>query len=81
MDTPEVFSQSVRQAFGLELKRLRETAGLTQEEMADKCSIHWTHVSRLERGERSIGLQTLFKFAVALGMKPHQLVEILEKLA
>jgi transcriptional regulator with XRE-family HTH domain len=41
---PDKFSPAQRKAFGRQLRRLREEAGLTQEQLAERCSIHWTHV-------------------------------------
>src|SRR3990170_4846090 len=38
--------------FGVRLKRLREAAGLTQEELASKAGLTAKAVSALERGER-----------------------------
>jgi transcriptional regulator with XRE-family HTH domain len=38
--------------FGTRLRRLRETAGLTQEELASRAGLTAKAVSALERGER-----------------------------
>jgi transcriptional regulator with XRE-family HTH domain len=38
--------------FGRRLRRLRETAGLTQEELAEKADLSAKGISDLERGER-----------------------------
>jgi putative transcriptional regulator len=39
------------ETFGLRLKRLREEAGLTQAELAEKIGLHRLGVSKLERDE------------------------------
>ncbi len=45
-----VFGQAV--SFGARLRRLREAAGLTQEELADRAGLSRKAISLLERGER-----------------------------
>jgi transcriptional regulator with XRE-family HTH domain len=39
-------------SFGVRLRRLRETAGLTQEELASRAGLTAKAISALERGER-----------------------------
>lgn len=51
----------------------RRKAGLTQEELADRCGLHRTEISLLERGGREPRLGTLVKLAEALGIPPGQL--------
>jgi transcriptional regulator with XRE-family HTH domain len=53
-------------AVGTALRTLREVAGLTQEELADKAFIHRTFVGRYERAERNVGILTIRKVLVAL---------------
>ena len=40
------------EAFGARLRRLREAAGLTQEELAERAGLAAKAISALERGER-----------------------------
>jgi len=40
------------EAFAANLRRVRETAGLTQERLAELADLHMTDVGRIERGER-----------------------------
>jgi len=51
---------------GLNLRRLRETLQLSQEEFADRCGLHRTYVGAIERGERNVTLKTLRNLADAL---------------
>lgn len=53
----------------------RRKAGLTQEELADRCGLHRTEISLLERGGREPRLGTLVKLAEALGVPPERLCE------
>jgi DNA-binding XRE family transcriptional regulator len=57
-----------RKAFGHRLKRLREEAGLTQEELARRSGLHRVTVARLERGSSSPGCATLEALARGLGV-------------
>jgi len=59
-----------RDRFAVNLRRARETAGISQEELAGRCEIHRTEVSLLERGGREPRLGTMVKLAVALGTTP-----------
>jgi transcriptional regulator with XRE-family HTH domain len=64
--------------FGPVLRELRERAGLSQEELAAECELHRTYLGLLERGLRSPSLGVIEALALALGMKPHELVRAVE---
>ncbi|HNS16126.1 MAG TPA: helix-turn-helix transcriptional regulator [Syntrophorhabdaceae bacterium] len=52
---------------GIMLRRARESAGLTQEELALKLKTRKTAISRIENHAEDIKLSTLERFAAALG--------------
>jgi len=54
---------------GVILKQARETAGLTQEELAHRIKTKKTAISRIENHAEDIKLSTLEKVAHALGKK------------
>ncbi len=60
--------------FGENLARCRKQAGLSQEELAVRASLHRTAVGQLERGERVARTDTLVKLAGALGIEPGELL-------
>jgi transcriptional regulator with XRE-family HTH domain len=62
-----------RDPFAAHLRKARLKAGLTQEELAERCYLHRTEVSLLERGGREPRLGTLIKLASALGVGPESL--------
>lgn len=62
-----------RDRFAVNLRRAREAAGVSQEELAERCEIHRTEVSLLERGGREPRLGMLVKLATALGTTPEAL--------
>ena len=61
--------------FGASLRRQREDAGLTQEELASNSGLHRTTIGLLERGKREPRLETIFKLAKGLGKGPGELLE------
>jgi transcriptional regulator with XRE-family HTH domain len=60
---------------GLNARKHRLAAGLTQEDIADRMGVDRSFVSGLERGERNLTLKSLSSLAQALGVKLVQLVE------
>jgi XRE family transcriptional regulator, regulator of sulfur utilization len=64
--------------FAKNLVRCRERAGLSQEELGVRASIHRTAVGDLERGERLARIDTLVKLAGALSIPAGDLLEGIE---
>lgn len=60
--------------FAANLRRLRDSADLTQEELAFRSAIHRTQISLLEGGERMPRVETLVKLAGSLGATPNDLL-------
>jgi transcriptional regulator with XRE-family HTH domain len=65
----------VARRFGENLARCRERAGLSQEELGLRASIHRTEIGVLERGARCPRIDTLVKLTGALGVAPDDLLE------
>ena len=61
------------------IKELREKKGLSQEVVSGLADIGRTHLSAIERGERRPTLETLFRLAQALDMKPSEIVALIEE--
>ncbi len=55
-------------AFGLRLRRLRESKRWTQELLAERARLHRTYVGGIERGLRNPTLRNIAKLATALGV-------------
>jgi transcriptional regulator with XRE-family HTH domain len=55
-----------RRAFGLRVRELRQQRGLSQEELAEQAQLHRTYLGGVERGERNISLDAMWKLADAL---------------
>ena len=54
--------------FGGRLRQLREAAGLTQQELADRIGVRWGAISRWERGDREPGWSMVLALGKALGV-------------
>jgi transcriptional regulator with XRE-family HTH domain len=65
----------VRRRLGLNLKRLREEQGFSQESFADHCGLHRTYISGIERGVRNPTVIILDKIARALKVPAGQLLD------
>jgi DNA-binding XRE family transcriptional regulator len=58
-----------RKRIGKRIQQLREEAGLSQEELAQKCGLVKQNISRIEQGKYSTGQDILSRIATALGMR------------
>ncbi len=65
----------VRRRLGLNLKKLREDQGFSQESFADHCGLHRTYISGIERGVRNPTVLILDKIAKALRVPAGQLLD------
>jgi transcriptional regulator with XRE-family HTH domain len=65
-------------ALGKIIANLRQTARLSQEELAERAAIHRTYVSQIERGLKSPTIVMLLKLARALNTPPSKIVRQLE---
>lgn len=64
---------------GDEIRKAREAAGLTQEELAFRTKLHRTYISLVERDKNVLTLTSLFRIAEQVGLKPSELVARIEK--
>lgn len=72
-------ADTLERAFGTVLRQLRESKGLSQEELADQCSIHRTYVSQLERGLKSPTLRLVWQICASLDVSPPSLIADMQK--
>ncbi len=63
----------VKSRFGSRLRQLRDERGYSQEELAERASLHRNYVGGIERGERNVALENIIKLAKALSVKPGDL--------
>jgi transcriptional regulator with XRE-family HTH domain len=57
----------IRIRFGRAIRRIREEQEINQEEAAERCGLHRTYYSGIERGVRNVSLVNIEK--VAKGLK------------
>jgi transcriptional regulator with XRE-family HTH domain len=63
------------QTFAANLRHARAAAGMTQEALAQAADLNVTSLARIERGERSPGIEIVAKLAQALGVSAAVLFE------
>jgi transcriptional regulator with XRE-family HTH domain len=61
-------------AFAAELRARRDAAGVSQEALAFQCDLNRTFIAKLELGQTSPSLTTLFRVAEGLQSDPAELV-------
>lgn len=69
----------IRRQVGLNLLKLRQERGLSQEELAFEAGLHRTYVSGVERGIRNPTVLVLQRIAAALDVAPARLLEIADR--
>jgi len=66
---------SPQERFASNLRQARTKAGISQEELGNRCDLHRTEISLLERAGREPRLSTIIKLAGSLGTTPAELCE------
>ncbi|MGJ6122336.1 helix-turn-helix transcriptional regulator [Mycolicibacterium sp. Y3] len=61
-------------AFGERVRERRQELGISQETAADRMAIHWSQLGKIERGQRSLRLETILKIAAGLDIDAGKLV-------
>lgn len=65
-------SMDVRLQFGLALRRIRLSKGLSQEDLAHRAGMHPTYISRLEGGRCNPSLAVMVDLGQALSTHPSE---------
>ena len=63
---------------GSNIRRLRHSKNLSQEEFAHQAKIDRSYVGQIERGERNLSFKNLLRIATALEVTASELVEGIE---
>lgn len=58
---------TLRKRFGKQLQHLRKMRGMTQEELAEKAGLSWSHVNAIEGGRNSPSFDSLERLGRVLG--------------
>jgi transcriptional regulator with XRE-family HTH domain len=63
-----------RHVVGKNVRRYRESLGLSQEQLAFETELHRTYISGVERGVRNPTVLVVDRLAKALNVPPHKLL-------
>jgi len=63
-------------AVGMNIRRLREKAGYSQQEFANMCDMELSQTNRIELGKLNTSVSVLFKIAEVLKVKPSKLLDV-----
>lgn len=66
----------VRKNLGQRLRAVRKQRGLSQERLGDRAGLSGKFVGEVERGEKSISIDSLYHIAVALQMPLRELTDV-----
>ena len=61
--------------FGEKVRELRHTNNISQEELAEMTDLHRTYIGGIERGERNLSLENIYKIAKAFKISISKLFE------
>jgi transcriptional regulator with XRE-family HTH domain len=64
----------LQRILGRNLRRYRESKGLSQEDFADTLGLHRTYVGGLERGERNLTLKSVERLSESISVDPLELL-------
>lgn len=74
MAKPKPPLSTVTAAFGQRVRARRHELGLSQEQLAEVASLHWTFIGQVERGQRNLSLHNIVKLADGLDIDPGELM-------
>ena len=75
MDPEHADALEPQAVFGAKVRRLRDEAGLTLEQLGDRCDMDAAYVSRVEQGHKDVQLTTIVRLACALEVRPAVLLD------
>lgn len=65
----------IQTSFGLKVRSLRQSKGLSQEALAAEAGLDRTYMGGVERGERNVSIVNIEKIAFALSVSIKELFE------
>lgn len=67
-------AEDIKKLVGRRVRQLRDKRGWSQEELGERSGLHRNYIGGIERGERNVGLENIGRLAVALGVRPRDLL-------
>ena len=71
----ETSKNDFKTLFGKNLKRIRSVKELSFRELATRCNVDHSDISKIEKGKRDIQLSTILELSKGLGIHPKELFE------
>jgi len=68
-------AHSFEKKFGEVIRSHRQDLRISQEDLADRCNLHRTYISQIERGLKPVSLKVLVSLSKALKSRPYRLVK------
>lgn len=65
-------------AIGRTIRKLRQDRGLSQDVLSGLAGIARTHLTMIEQGTKKPNFETLWRLALALDLRPSELVRMIE---
>lgn len=59
--------------FGEQLRSIRLKSGLSYREMAQRCDLDYSYISKIEKGQHNIQLSTVLELSKGLEIHPQEL--------
>jgi transcriptional regulator with XRE-family HTH domain len=66
----------IRETLAINLRRLRQAAGLSQEELAHRADIDRTYISSIERRQYAASIEVVDRLAKGLGIEASELLQL-----
>lgn len=67
------------EAIGKTIRTLRQEKGISQDVLSGLAGIARTHLTMIESGKKQANFETIWRLALALDMRPSELVAKIEK--
>lgn len=74
MEMDAGWGSAIRKAFGERVREARHLRTISQEELALRVGLDRSYIGQVERGERNLSLENIYKIADGLGVPPASLV-------
>jgi transcriptional regulator with XRE-family HTH domain len=62
-----------RLAFGKRVEKFRKSLGLSYRQLAQKCDVDHSNISKIEKGEVDIRISTIYELSKGLEVDPQEL--------
>ncbi len=65
----------IKKLFGIRVKTMRKSLGLSQEKMGDLARLDRTYIADIERGKRNVSLHVIQKISIAFNTSISELLK------